>query len=96
MLRTLLKAAALVSMASLLCGFGPDLAYDLNAFRGEPLRGAIARLGPPIQRSSINGHRLYYWRVADSSGVCKIWGIVGRQGVVTNWGYQDCASTGFW
>ena len=93
MLRTALKIAVLAAAASLLAGFAPPpgLYHDLYDFRGEPLRAAIARLGPPIRRSFINGHRLYYWRVGYGDGVCKVWGIVGRLGVVTNWGYQDCA-----
>jgi hypothetical protein len=92
MVRTLVRSAVLLAMAGLLCGFGPGFAHDLNAYRGEALRAAIARLGPPIQRSAVNGHRLYYWRVVYFGGVCKIWGIVDRFDVVTNWGYQDCAT----
>ena len=90
---TLAKFAALVAIAAVLCGFNDaDFISGLNAHRGEPVRDAIARLGPPVQRGYIDGKRLYYWLTAHQGGGlgCKIWGIEQRD-VITNWGYQDCA-----
>jgi hypothetical protein len=90
--RTSLKTAALIAVAAILCGFDSGrLEYDLNAFRGQPVGAVVARLGYPIQKNSIGGNRLYYWRIAYFGDLCKIWGIVDKQGIVTNWGYQDCA-----
>jgi hypothetical protein len=92
--RTLLKVAVLVAATGILCGFdNAALQYDLRALRGQPIGAVIARLGPPIQKGFINGSRLYYWRVAyyGSRDVCKIWGIIDKQGVVTTSGYQDCS-----
>jgi hypothetical protein len=87
------KVAALAAIAGVLCGFNDaDLIFGLNAHRGEPVRDAIARLGPPVHRSYSHGKSLYYWRSASQGGDmnCKIWGTA-RRGVITNWGYQDCA-----
>jgi hypothetical protein len=92
--RTHIKIAALIASSGILCGFAGELGYDVDAFRGQPIDAVVAKLGPPIQRQSFGGNRLYYWRVT-SFGirpyVCKVWGIVDRQGIVTNAGYQDCA-----
>jgi hypothetical protein len=83
----------LTAIAGVLCGFS-DAAFifNLNAYRGEPVRDAVARLGPPVQRSYNQGQRIYYWHTAYGGGrfVCKIWGSA-RGNIITNWGYQDCA-----
>lgn len=89
----LAKIVALTAVASILCGFN-DAAFifDLNAYRGEPVGDAVARLGPPVQRSYNQGQRVYYWRTGYGGGrfVCKIWRSA-RGRVIVNWGYQDCA-----
>jgi hypothetical protein len=92
-LRKLAKVVALVAIAGVLCGFNDaDFIDGLNAYRGEPVRDAIARLGPPVQKVYSQGRRIYYWRTAflGRGLVCKIWGTA-QGGIITNWGYQDCA-----
>ena len=96
-MRNLAKAAAkigaLAAIAGTLCGFNDaNFIFGLNAYRGEPLPDAIARLGPPVHRGSNQGQRLYYWRSAYEGRyfVCKIW-ATARGNVITNWGYRDCA-----
>jgi hypothetical protein len=92
-LRKLVKITALAGAAFILCGFNDaDFIFDLNAYRGEPVRDAIARLGPPAQRHYLDGRRIYYWQTGFPGRglLCRIWGSAqGR--VITNWGYQDCA-----
>jgi|SRR5580698_11441143 hypothetical protein len=92
-LRKLATIIALTAIAGILCGFN-DAAFifGLNAYRGEPVGDAVARLGPPVQRSYNQGQRIYYWRTGNGGGrfVCKIWGSA-RGHIITNWGYQDCA-----
>jgi hypothetical protein len=92
-LRKLVMIVTLTAIAGVLCGFS-DAAFlfNLNAYRGEPVRDALARLGPPVQRSYNQGQRIYYWHTAYGGGrfVCKIWGSA-RGSIITNWGYQDCA-----
>jgi hypothetical protein len=64
--RLILRNAAVVASAGILCGFNSQtLQYTLNAYRGQPVRVAIARLGYPIQRERIEGKKLYYWWIAD-------------------------------
>ncbi|HEX3503084.1 MAG TPA: hypothetical protein VHU22_06815 [Xanthobacteraceae bacterium] len=92
-MRKLTKAAALVAIAAILCGFNDaNFISDLNAHRGEPVRDAIARLGPPIQRGHNGRWSLYYWHTTYEGRyfLCKIWGSA-QGGIITNWGYQDCA-----
>lgn len=92
-MRKLVMIVTLTAIAGVLCGFS-DAAFifNLNAYRGEPVRDAVARLGPPVQRSYNQGQRIYYWHTAYGGGrfVCKIWGSA-RGNIITNWGYQDCA-----
>ena len=94
-MRTLVKVASLILIAGVLCGFDSfNFEYEFSAYRGEPVRAAIARLGRPIQRSYLDGRRIYYWRVAysgDGGSVCKIWASAQRN-IIMNWGYQGCAS----
>ena len=89
----LAKIVALTALAGILCGFS-DAAFifHLNAYRGEPVRDAVARLGPPVHRVYNQGQRIYYWRTTYGGGffLCKIWGAA-RGGIITNWGYRDCA-----
>ena len=92
-MRNLAKIVTLAAIAGVLCGFNDaDFIYGLNTYRGEPVRDAIARLGPPVQRAYGQGRRIYYWRTAYRGGsfACKIWGSA-QGGIITNWGYQDCA-----
>jgi hypothetical protein len=90
--RRLLKFGTLLTVAGILCGFdSSSFEYNLNAYRGQPVSEAIARLGQPIQTDFIQGNRLYYWRTTYGHYICKIWGIVDKQDIVVNWGYQDCA-----
>jgi hypothetical protein len=92
-LHALARIATLVALAGLLCGFNDaDFIGGLNAYRGEPVRDAITRLGHPVQRASLDGRRIYYWRTGflGPGLVCKIWGAA-QGGIITNWGYQDCA-----
>jgi hypothetical protein len=89
----LAKVAALLTIAGILCGFDDfDFIYGLNAYRGEPVPDAFMRLGPPARRTHIDHRRLYYWHTVYQGGgfVCKIWGTA-QHGIVTNWGYHDCA-----
>jgi hypothetical protein len=92
-LQKLATIAVLVAVAGVLCGFnGTNFTYDLNAYRGEPVGDAIARLGRPVRRGHIDGRRIYYWYTTSQGRdvACKIWGTA-RGGVITNWGYRDCA-----
>jgi len=98
-LRRLAKLFALIAIAATLCGFNSgNFAHDLSAYRGELVRDAVARLGRPIRRASLDGGRIYYWRTtahlgADWGGralVCKIW-AAAQHGVIINWGYENCA-----
>lgn len=92
-MRKLATIAVLVVVAGVLCGFnGTNFTYDLNAYRGEPVGDVIARLGPPVHREHIGRRRIYYWYTASQGRnvVCKIWGTA-RGGIITNWGYRDCA-----
>jgi hypothetical protein len=91
-LRKLASVVALLTTASILCGFNAaNFIYRLNAYRGEPVRDAVARLGPPVQRGYSDGRRIYYWGVAYRGRfLCKIWGTA-QGNIITNWGYQDCA-----
>lgn len=95
-MQTLGKVAALIAIAGVLCGFDNfNFEYQLSAFRGEPVRHAVARLGRPIARSFLDGRTIYYWRVGyfgDGGSVCKIWGSAQRN-IIMNWGYQGCASS---
>ncbi len=98
-MQKLATIAVLIAAAGVLCGFnGTNFTYDLNAYRGEPVGDAVARLGPPIRKGHLAGRRfysgrkIYYWYTAYQGRefVCKIWGTAER-GVITNWGYRDCA-----
>jgi hypothetical protein len=89
----LLRITALVAAAGILCGFDDPyyLPFDLNAYQGEPVRAAIARLGPPVQTGHSNGRRIYYWRTYGGGHLAfKIWGTA-QHNVITDWGYLDCA-----
>ncbi len=92
-LRKFVRIAALAAAALVLCGFNDaNFISDLNAYRGEPVRDAIARLGPPIRRSALDGRRIYYWQAGfpRQGLLCRIWGSA-QGSIITNWGYQDCA-----
>jgi hypothetical protein len=87
----LMTISILIVIATALCGFSSfEAEYSLSAYRGEPVRAAIARLGPPIQTAYAEGQRIYYWRAILDRDVCKIWGAA-RHGIIVTWGYQSCA-----
>ena len=89
----LAKIAALMGVTAVLCGFNAtNFIFDINAYRGESVRDAIARLGPPVHRGHNGRWTLYYWHTPAYAGdfVCKIWGEAER-GIIINWGYRDCA-----
>ena len=92
-MQKLATIAVLVAVACVLCGFnGTNFTYDLNAYRGEPVGDAIARLGPPVRRGHIDRGILYYWYTEPQGRgvVYKIWGTA-QGGIITNLGYRDCA-----
>lgn len=94
-MRKLTRIGALLALLAMLCGFRPvGFWYGFDAYRGEPVEDAIARLGPPVQTAYTNGQRIYYWRVDRFEGrrFCKIWGAA-RHNIILNWGYEECA---FW
>lgn len=89
----LAKIFVLPALLVILCGFSP-FGFETQVYRGEPVRDALARLGPPVKTAYADGQRILYWHVIrfDGRKFCKIWGAA-RRGVILNWGYEECA---FW
>ena len=93
--RSFLKIAVVVACAYVLCGFTPQIfPGELYQYRGKPVGALIARVGEPIQKQVVDGNKLYYWRISYIFGerrTCKVWTILDKQDVITNWGYENCA-----
>ena len=87
----LMTVGIVLGTAVVLCGFTTfEVKSRLDAYRGEPVQAAVARLGPPLKVAYAGGQQIYYWRAAELGHVCKIWGAA-QHNVIVRWGYQSCA-----
>jgi hypothetical protein len=71
--RNLAILAALVLAG---CGAMPNIGLptvkERNDFKGKPLSAVTQRLGFPNDQSTIDGQKVYYWRVGVAMQECRI------------------------
>jgi len=74
---------------------GPIAGIQMSGYRGQPVGVAIANFGNPTERKVMEGNEIYYWSnihfINGRNHSCKIWTIVDKQEIITNWGYEGCA-----
>lgn len=95
-MRSFLTMMAVAVSASILSACaGPIIPSQLNVHRGQPVSEVIAKFGNPTERNVIDGNEVYSWSdirfVNGRRYSCKIWTILDKQDIVTNWGYESCA-----
>ncbi|MGC1663872.1 MAG: hypothetical protein WA773_11050 [Bradyrhizobium sp.] len=58
------------------CGAMPNIGLptvkERNDFKGKPLSAVTQRLGFPTDQSTIDGQKVYYWRVGVAMQECRI------------------------
>lgn len=58
------------------CGAMPNIGLptvkERNDFKGKPLSAVTQRLGFPNDQSTIDGQKVYYWRVGVAMQECRI------------------------
>jgi hypothetical protein len=94
-MRPFLMMTAVVAGASILSACGPIPGYQMNVYRGQPVSAVIAKFGSPTARTVMDGNEVYYWSnipfISGQTHFCRIWTIVDKQNIITNWGYEGCA-----
>jgi hypothetical protein len=58
------------------CGAMPNIGVptikERNDFKGQPLSAVTARLGFPMEQDTLNGQKVYYWRLGTALQECRI------------------------
>lgn len=58
------------------CGAMPNIGQptikERNDFKGQPLGAVTARLGYPMEQDTLNGQKVYYWRLGTALQECRI------------------------
>ena len=58
------------------CGAMPNIGLpaipERNDFKGKPLSAVTARLGFPTDQDTLNGQKVYYWRLGIATQECRI------------------------
>jgi hypothetical protein len=58
------------------CSALPNVAVptikERNSFKGQPLSAVTARLGFPNDQQTIDGQKVYYWRIGTAIQECRI------------------------
>lgn len=95
-MRSFVTMTAVAVTAGILSGCaGPVIPAQLNVHRGQPISEVIAKFGNPTGRTELDGNEVYSWPdirfVNGRRYSCRIWAIVDKQDIVTNWGYESCA-----
>jgi hypothetical protein len=95
-MRSFLMMTAVAAGVSILSAcVGPIPGYQMSAYRGQPVSAVIAKFGSPTARTVMDDNEVYYWSnipfISGQTHFCRIWTIVNKQEIITNWGYESCA-----
>jgi hypothetical protein len=96
-----LQARNLVILATLTlagCGALPNIAVptvkERNNFKGQPLSDVTARLGFPSDQQTIEGQKVYYWRIGTAMQECRVKVVMAGEVVDTYETFGDAAICG--
>jgi hypothetical protein len=70
------QLAILATLTLAGCGAVPNIGLpaikERNDFKGQPLSAVTARLGYPTDQDTLNGQKVYYWRLGTAIQECRI------------------------
>jgi hypothetical protein len=55
------RVAAVAAACSLVAACAGTIKEEMTKLEGQPLRAAIAKIGPPVDERMIAGRRVYIW-----------------------------------
>jgi hypothetical protein len=80
------------------CGAMPNIGLpavkERNDFKGQPLSAVTARLGYPTDQDTLNGQKVYYWRIGTATQECRIRAVMAGDLVDSYDTYGDSAICG--
>jgi hypothetical protein len=64
--------ALLLAGCSAMSNIGLPTVKERNDFKGKPLSAVTARLGWPTDQATVDGQKVYFWRIGTAMQECRI------------------------